>query len=51
MLDAISQARIWRVLLETVKERGLGMLVISHNPQLLDGVCDSTIAMHDLASS
>lgn len=50
MLDAISQARIWRVLLETVKERGLGMLVISHNPQLLGSVCDNTVSMNELSS-
>ncbi|MCI5138670.1 MAG: ABC transporter ATP-binding protein, partial [Candidatus Electrothrix sp. AR1] len=28
----------------------LGMLVISHNPQLLDRICIRTVAMRDLSS-
>jgi len=50
MLDAISQAQVWRVLLKTVKEQGVGMLVISHNPQLLDRVCNTTVIMNELLS-
>lgn len=50
MLDAISQAQVWRVLLDTVKQKQLGMLVISHNPQLLGRVCDNTVSMNELLS-
>ncbi|MGY4759021.1 ABC transporter ATP-binding protein [Paenibacillus caseinilyticus] len=39
MLDAITQAQIWQVVLEQVERRGLGVLAISHDPQLLRQVC------------
>ncbi|MDO4733018.1 MAG: ATP-binding cassette domain-containing protein [Bacillota bacterium] len=34
MLDAISQAQIWQLLLREAEERKLGLIAISHNPQL-----------------
>ena len=49
MLDAISQAQVWQVLLSVVEERKLGMLVISHNPQLLTHICTRKVSMHELA--
>jgi peptide/nickel transport system ATP-binding protein len=49
MLDAISQAQIWQVLLSVVEERKLGMLVISHSPQLLARICTRTVTMRELA--
>ncbi|WP_339134353.1 MAG: ATP-binding cassette domain-containing protein [Candidatus Electrothrix sp. GW3-4] len=48
MLDAISQAQVWQVLLHINKERGLGMLVISHNPQLLARICTRKVSMSEL---
>ncbi|MCI5149310.1 MAG: ATP-binding cassette domain-containing protein [Candidatus Electrothrix sp. MAN1_4] len=48
MLDAISQARIWQVLLNMVEERELGMLAISHNPQLLARICTRKVSMSEL---
>ncbi|CAK8720067.1 Glutathione import ATP-binding protein GsiA [Candidatus Electronema halotolerans] len=48
MLDAISQAQVWQVLLQTAQERQLGMLVISHNRHLLSRICTQTVAMRDL---
>lgn len=35
MLDAITQAEIWRMLLALARMRGIGMLVISHDDALL----------------
>ncbi|WLE96213.1 MAG: ATP-binding cassette domain-containing protein [Candidatus Electrothrix communis] len=49
MLDAISQAQVWQVLLETVKQEQLGMLVISHNRELLKRVCHTTVTMNELS--
>jgi peptide/nickel transport system ATP-binding protein len=49
MLDAISQAQVWQVLLNISKEQELGMLVISHNPQLLARICTRTVNMCDLS--
>lgn len=40
MLDAISQAQVWRIVLEIVRERNLGILVISHDTFLLGRLCD-----------
>lgn len=41
MLDLITQARIWRFLLEEVRRRNLGLLVVSHDRALLEQVCQS----------
>ena len=41
MLDLITQARIWRFLLEEVRRRNLGLLVVSHDRALLEQVCRS----------
>lgn len=30
MLDAITQAQIWNTVLDIVKERNIGVLVVSH---------------------
>ncbi|WP_062436853.1 ABC transporter ATP-binding protein [Herbidospora daliensis] len=48
MFDAITQATIWHRLLAIVRERGLGMVVISHEPALLDRVCDEQVAVETL---
>ncbi len=48
MFDAITQARIWHTLLDLVRERGLGLLAISHEPALLDRVCDDQVSIERL---
>ncbi|MBG0822519.1 ATP-binding cassette domain-containing protein [Planomonospora sp. ID91781] len=48
MFDAITQARIWHALNGIVRERGLGMVVISHEPALLDRLCDERIPVERL---
>ena len=40
-LDPHIQAQVWRVLLEEVKRRELGLIVFSHNKALLEKVCSS----------
>lgn len=35
MLDALTQARIWNVVLQEVQARQLGLLVVSHSPALV----------------
>lgn len=44
MLDALSQAHIWRIVLDIARKRGLGLLVISHDTTLLGRLCSRTIA-------
>ncbi|MCH1982506.1 ATP-binding cassette domain-containing protein [Ruminococcus sp. OA3] len=45
MLDLITQGQIWNFLLQEVKERKIGMLVVSHSQELLDYVCTSQIRL------
>ncbi|KJS14923.1 MAG: peptide ABC transporter [Peptococcaceae bacterium BRH_c4b] len=40
MLDAITQAQIWHVVLDLVHKRNLGVLVISHDGPLLKRLCN-----------
>ena len=39
MLDAVTQAQIWEVLLDHVKSRKIGLLAISHDRALLERIC------------
>ncbi|PZD96181.1 ABC transporter ATP-binding protein [Paenibacillus sambharensis] len=39
MLDAVTQAQIWHAMLELAQERSLGLLVISHDENLLKRIC------------
>jgi ABC-type dipeptide/oligopeptide/nickel transport system ATPase subunit len=39
MLDTVTQARIWRAVLDVVKSMRIGMLVISHDQVLLSKLC------------
>ena len=48
MLDSITQAQIWHALLDVVRERKLGMLVISHDGPLLRRICDRILAWEAL---
>lgn len=48
MLDAITQARIWNTVLRLVKERQLGILVISHELPLLDQTCTRILNFEEL---
>ncbi|MEG0181747.1 MAG: ATP-binding cassette domain-containing protein [Peptostreptococcaceae bacterium] len=43
MLDAITQAQIWNVVLEYVKKHNIGLIVISHEKALIDKVCDRVV--------
>lgn len=45
MLDAITQAEIWKILLRVVAERKLGLLVISHDLALLKRVCHRAVPL------
>lgn len=43
MLDAITQAQIWHVVLEEVKKRNIGVLVVSHERHLVSRICNRVI--------
>jgi peptide/nickel transport system ATP-binding protein len=43
MLDALTQATIWKAVLNIVAARKIGLLVISHDNALLDRICQWTL--------
>ena len=43
MLDSITQAQIWQVVLDIAKKRNMGILVISHEAPLLNRLCSRMI--------
>ncbi|MFC9706836.1 ABC transporter ATP-binding protein [Paenibacillus sp. NPDC056933] len=45
MLDAITQAQIWHTVMNIARQRNLGLLVISHDRELLDRLCDRIVQM------
>ncbi|OAH54542.1 MULTISPECIES: ATP-binding cassette domain-containing protein [Bacillaceae] len=46
MLDAITQAQIWHVVLEMAKKRGMGVLIVSHEEKLIQRLCHRVIEFH-----
>ncbi|WZL73303.1 ATP-binding cassette domain-containing protein [Clostridiaceae bacterium 35-E11] len=47
MLDAITQAQIWKVVLDVAKARNLGMLVVSHEQTLMKRICNKIINLEE----
>ena len=45
MLDLITQSQIWHFLLEEIKGREIGLLVVSHSGPLLDQICTRKVDM------
>lgn len=43
MLDTVTQAQIWKLLLKQAEKRNLGMMVITHNQYLANQVCTRVI--------
>ena len=50
MLDLVTQAQIWRFLLEEAARRQLGLLVVSHDSALLQQVCTRVHRLSDLTA-
>ena len=48
MLDVITQAQIWNFILKISQENELGMLVVTHNIELANRVCDRIIELPKL---
>ena len=48
MLDAITQVQIFESVLKIVKERNMGLLVVSHDKDLMDIICDEIIYLDDI---
>jgi peptide/nickel transport system ATP-binding protein len=51
MLDAITQAQIWNTILGVVDEMGIGVLVVSHEKNLIKRLCHDVIYLKDINSA
>ncbi|MDO4542005.1 MAG: ATP-binding cassette domain-containing protein [Bacillota bacterium] len=45
MLDLITQSQIWNFLLSEVKERGIGLIAVTHSQPLMDLVATRTVEL------
>jgi peptide/nickel transport system ATP-binding protein len=48
MVDAITQAQIWSIVLDIVKELNIGVLVVSHEKKLIKRLCHDVVYLDDL---
>ncbi|MBQ7927573.1 MAG: ATP-binding cassette domain-containing protein [Methanobrevibacter sp.] len=48
MLDAITQVQILDSVLKVVKQRNMGFLLVSHDMDLVDTICDDKIYLKDI---
>jgi peptide/nickel transport system ATP-binding protein len=48
MLDAITQAQIWNTVLDIVKEKNIGVLVVSHEKNLIKRLCHEVVYLKDI---
>lgn len=49
MLDVITQAQIWEKILEVARYRKLGLLVVTHNMDLAEKVCDKIVRFPEIS--
>ena len=47
MLDAITQAQIWNVVLDYAKKNDIGVVVISHEKALVHKICDRVVNLEE----
>ena len=50
MLDALTQAQIWRAVRSEADRLGIGLLVVSHDAALLGRLCSRVVRMSDVAT-
>lgn len=48
MLDVITQAQIWELMLSVVRERNLGLFVVTHSEELAKQICNNIVYFEDL---
>jgi peptide/nickel transport system ATP-binding protein len=48
MVDAITQAQIWNIVLNIVDELNIGVLVVSHDRNLINRLCHDTVYLKDI---
>lgn len=45
MLDAITQAQIWQLILDIARQRNVGVMVVSHEARLLERLCSRIVKL------
>lgn len=48
MLDVITQAQIWKLLMDTIEQRNIGLMMVTHNMDLAKRVCSRIIRLEEL---
>lgn len=48
MVDAITQAQIWESILNIVEELNIGVLVVSHDKNLINKLCHDVLHLSDI---
>lgn len=48
MVDAITQAQIWNTILNTIEEFNIGILVVTHEKNLINRICNDVIYLKDI---
>ena len=48
MLDAVTQVQIWEALIKHCRANNIGILAVSHDPELLEVVCDDILYFKDI---
>ncbi len=48
MLDVITQAQIWQLMLNIINKRGLGLLVVTHSPELAERICSRVVKFEEI---
>lgn len=48
MLDVITQAQIWNLMLREVEERKLGLLMVTHNQELAKRICTRVVNLAEI---
>lgn len=47
MLDAITQSQIWQVVIKYCKDNNIGLVVISHDKNLVNRICDRVVDLEN----
>lgn len=48
MLDVITQAQIWNLILKETREKRMGLLMVTHNPHLAHKICTRQIYLSEI---
>lgn len=48
MLDAVTQVQIWKALIKHCRANNIGILAVSHDPELLDVICDDIVYFNEI---